>query len=155
MGWRAVFSRIYEVVTSPRQAQVSFDSVIYANVMCHALKMMHNTFTCGHGHLQQLAAFAHVPQKRTRCIHHGPRGVTTSCLATRSGGGPWARAIRPKWCSRSSVLCNWCCTSNNNKNIFVSPALHVRSHIHLNNLPIERSVTAPHESIRRPRSPLP
>ena len=48
---------------------------------------MQNTFTCGHGHLQQLAAFAHVPQKRTRCIHHGPRGVTTSCLATRSGGG--------------------------------------------------------------------
>ena len=87
VGWRAVFSRIYEVVTSPRQAQVSFDSVIYANVMCHALKMMQNTFTCGHGHLQQLAAFAHVPQKRTRCIHHGPRGATTSYLATRTGGG--------------------------------------------------------------------
>ena len=82
VGWRAVFSRIYQVVTSPRQ-----DSAIYANVMSHALKIMQNTFTCGHGHLQQLAAFAHVPQKRTRCIHHGPRGVTTSCLATRSGGG--------------------------------------------------------------------
>ena len=33
MEWRAVFSTIYEVVISPRQAQVSFHSVGYANVM--------------------------------------------------------------------------------------------------------------------------
>ena len=33
VGWRAVFSTIYEVVISPRQAQVSFHSVSYANVV--------------------------------------------------------------------------------------------------------------------------